>query len=54
LSHLLLDISFLKNSAFSYFKSSLHRLTFPWGLFPWKVNRINDLERINEIRQCKK
>ena len=30
--HLLLDISFLKNLAFSYFKSSLHRFAFPWGL----------------------
>jgi hypothetical protein len=29
----------------------LHDLSFPSGLFPWKVSRINDLELFNKITQ---
>ncbi len=51
INHLRLDISLFKNFLFSYFKSSLHNSSFPWGLFPWKVIRINDLDNFNKITQ---
>src|SRR4030043_18679 len=51
IDNLWLDISFFENLLFSYFKSSLHDSSFPSGLFPWKVCRINDLNIFSEITQ---
>ena len=50
-ANLWFDVSLFKDFPFLYLKSSLHRSTFPWGLFPWNVNRINDLEVFNNVRQ---
>jgi hypothetical protein len=53
--HTLIDFrlnrGLLKNVAFSYIKSSLHDVPFPWGPFPWKVNRINELHFFNNVAQ---
>jgi nucleoside-diphosphate-sugar epimerase len=51
--NLWLDISFSKNLVFSYFNSTLHDFSFPWGPFPWKGNRINHLDHFSKVRQCR-
>jgi hypothetical protein len=48
-----LDLSGLQYFTFSNLVTSLHGNSFPWGQFPWKVNRNKDLHNFNVFGQYK-